>query len=428
MRVLFVVNPERAHFYALVPLAWALRTAGHEVRVASQPRFTDMITQAGLTAVPTGRDVDLWELIPRHDEFKDWKWEPQYGLLDHPPYDVAESPEKADFDYMSECYGEQVNVWHKPSSFPMIGGVVEFAQAWQPDLVLWEPLAYAGPIAARACGAAHGRLLWSLDVFGYTRSEFLRLKDEQPYEKRIDHFAGWLDRYARMYDTDYDEDMITGQFTIDQLPESIRLEGAGLDYVPMRYLPYGGAATIPKWLHTKPQRPRVAFSMGVSLTDHGAGYSVSVQDVLDKLSTLDIEVVATIAESEQRKLDRVPDNARIVTYAPLDALASTCSAVITHGGFGTFLTAAQHGVPQLSAAWDFDSPLLSRRAAAQGGSLAVKADEATGEVIRDSVTRLLDEPEFGERATALRDELHAMPTPNELVGTLEQLATKHRAR
>jgi glycosyltransferase (activator-dependent family) len=426
MRVLFVVNPEKAHFYAMAPLAWALRCAGHEVRVASQPRFSDTITQAGLTAVPVGRDVDLWELIPRHDDFKDWQWKPQYGLLDHPPYDVAESPEKATWDHMSTSYGDQVLVWHKPACFPMIGGVVEFARHWEPDLILWEPLAFAGPVAAKAIGAAHGRLMWSVDVFGYTRGEFLRLKNQQPEDDRQDFLAEWLDAYARKYGTGFTEDMITGQFTVDQLPESIRLQGEGLHYVPMRYVPYGGAAVIPKWLHTQPPRPRVALSMGVSLTDHGAGYSVTVQDLLDQLSTLDIEVVATIAESEQKKLTRVPDNARIVSYAPLDALAATCSAVITHGGFGTFLTSALHGVPQLSAAWDFDSPLLSRRAAAQGGSLAIKADEATGEAVRESVVRLLTESTFHDRAVQLRNELLDMPTPNELVSQIEELAIKGR--
>jgi glycosyltransferase (activator-dependent family) len=427
MRILFVINPEKAHFYPMVPLAWALRCAGHEVRVVSQPRFADTITQAGLTAVPVGRDVDLWELIPRHDDFRDWKWQPQYGLLDHPPYDVAESPDKATWDYMSPSYGDQVYVWHKPACFPMIGGVVEFAQRWQPDLILWEPLAFAGPIAAKACGAAHGRLMWSVDVFGYTRGEFLRLKNEQPADDRTDYLADWLGGYAAKYGSEFSEDMITGQFTIDQLPGSIRLPGAGVDYLPMRYLPYGGPAVIPKWLQTRPERPRVALSMGVSLTDHGAGYSISVQDVLDELATLDVEVVATIAESEQKKLIRVPDNARVVPYAPLDALAATCSAIITHGGFGTFLTAASHGVPQLSAAWDFDSPLLARRAAAQGGSLAIKADEATGEVVRDSVARLLTEPAFRDRAARLRDEMADMPTPSELVGSIEELAVKNRA-
>lgn len=429
MRVLFVANPEKAHLLAMVPLAWALRAAGHEVCLASQPRFADVITQAGLTAVPVGRDVDLWSLIPRHDYCRDWTWQPQYGMGEHVPYDVAESPERATWDHMVAGYLHSLFVWHKPACFPMIGGLVAFARHWQPDLVLWEPLAFAGPIAALACGAAHARLLWSVDVFGETRSAYLRLlRDRAPGEDRTDHLGEWLGGYARKHGGEFTEAMITGQFTVDQLPASLRMTAEGLRYVPLRYVPYGGAAAVPAWLQRPPERPRVALTMGVSLTDHGAGLAVGVQSVLDGLADLDVEVVATIAESEQQKLHRVPDNARIVGYAPLDALAPTCAAVITHGGFGTLLTAALHGVPQLHAAWDFDAPLLAGRAAAQGGALAIRADQATGAAVREGVLRLLTEPRFRERAAALRDELHAMPSPHRLVGELEDLTTRHRAR
>jgi glycosyltransferase (activator-dependent family) len=428
MRVLFTVNPENAHYYPMVPLAWALRTAGHEVRFASQPRFADVITKSGQTAVPVGRDTNLWELIPRHDEYRDWSWEPTYGLNDHVPYDVVEYPERATWERMAEGYLHAQYVWHKPGCFSMIGGLVEFARQWQPDLVLWEPLAFAGPIAAMACGAAHARLLWGIDVFGATRAEFRKLKAKQPPEDRFDQLSDWLGGYATKYGSEFTEDMITGQFTIDQLPDSVRIKADGLHYQQMRYVPYGGTAVIPQWLREPPKRPRVALTMGVSLTDHGAGYSVGVQNVLDELSTLDIEVVATIAESEQQKLRNVPDNARIVSYAPLHALAPTCSAIITHGGYGTFLTAALHGVPQLSAPWDFDAPVLATRAAAQGGSLMIRADEATGPVVREYVRRLLDEETFKQRAAALRDEIHALPTPNDIVGDLENLTTKYRAR
>jgi glycosyltransferase (activator-dependent family) len=428
MRILFVANPEKAHCYAMVPLAWALRTAGHEVQFATQPRFADLVTRAGLPAVPVGRDVDLWELIPRHDDYRDWTWQPQYGLGEHAPYDVVESPERATWEHMVTGYGESVYNWHRPACFPMIGGLVAHARSWRPDLVLWEPLAFAGPIAATACGAAHARLLWSADVFGCARGEYLRLAQGRPADDRCDHLAHWLAGYARKFGSAFSEEMVTGQFTVDQLPPSMRLEAPHVRYVPMRYVPYGGAAAVPDWLHAPPARPRVALTMGVSLTDHGAGYSVGVQSVLDGLAELDVEVVATLAASAQEGLERVPDNARIVSYAPLDALAPTCAAVITHGGFGTFLTTALHGVPQLSAAWDFDSPLLAGRAAAQGGSLAVRADEATGPVVRDGVRRLLDEPRFRERAAALRAELHAMPTPNALVGELEALTAEFRSR
>ncbi|MGW0595393.1 activator-dependent family glycosyltransferase [Streptosporangium sp. NPDC002607] len=418
MRVLFAANPEKAHLLAMVPLAWALRTAGHEVRVAGQPAFTDLITQAGLTAVPVGRDADLWQLLARDPRLPDWTWEPAYGLPT--PYDVVEFPEKATREYLTTGYAEVQQSWHRPACLPIIAGLVDFARHWRPDLVIWEPLTFAGPIAAKACGAAHARLPWSLDVFGLTRDRFLRLGDE-----RADPLRDWLEGYGRKHGFAFDEEMITGHFTVDQLPASLSMR-AGLDYVPMRYVPYGGPAIVPKWLWTAPERPRVALTMGLSLTDHQAGYSVSVQEILDALADLDIEVVATIATTEQDKLARVPANARLVSYVPLHALAPTCSVVISHGGFGTVLTTALHGVPQLAMPWDFDGPLFARQVADQGAALVVAADRASGAAVRENVLRLLGEPGFRERAADLRDEIHAMPSPNDLVPRLEELTAKHR--
>jgi UDP:flavonoid glycosyltransferase YjiC (YdhE family) len=51
MRILFSTFPGLGHFFPLVPLAWAARTAGHEVLVATTSRALEACGQAGLPAV-----------------------------------------------------------------------------------------------------------------------------------------------------------------------------------------------------------------------------------------------------------------------------------------------------------------------------------------------------------------------------------------
>jgi glycosyltransferase (activator-dependent family) len=329
---------------------------------------------------------------------------------------------------MRDGYNMLVFRWHKIDNFPMIPDLVAFARQWQPDLVIWEPTTYAGAIAAVACGAAHARLMWSVDLFAVTHERYLHLKNQQPPHDRDDAMIRWLAGYAKKYGDDFSEEMITGQFTIDLLPASMRMEAADVRYVPLGYVPYGGRAVVPKWLWEPPARPRIAFSLGISATNRFGGYTVGVQDVLDALADLDIEIVATIADKERHKLTRVPDNTRIVSYVPLHALAPTCAAVIHHAGPGTLRTASHYGVPQLALPWDFDEPELARRLAEQGAGIAIHASEATGARVREAVLRLLTEPSYREAAGRLRAEMHAMPSPNELVGQLEQLTTKHRTR
>ncbi|MDI6105168.1 activator-dependent family glycosyltransferase [Actinoplanes sp. NEAU-A12] len=423
MRVLFVANPGNSIFLTMVPLAWSLRTAGHEVRFASSPSFTDSITQAGLTAVPVGRNLKISRLLKVYNVDTESLEESRPGLA--APWDVVEDPSKADFDYQFAAHYEMVKQGHMPENFPMIGGLVEFAKAWRPDLVIWEPFSYAGAIAAKACGAVHARLLWSIDVFGLTRDLYLKLMAEQPPERRADPLGEWLGSYGPLYGYEYTEDMAVGHFTIDQFPASLQIP-AGLHYVPMQHIPYNGVSVVPKWLWEKPAKPRVGITMGLTATEFFTGYTFNLQDLLDELADLDIEVVATVTEEEQRKLARIPDNARLVPFVPLNALVPSCSVVVHHAGPGTFLTAARYPIPQLALGYHFDEPIFARKLAEQGGALELAPGEASGRAIRENVLRLLHEPQFAAGAARLAEELRAMPTPNQLVPQLEELTAKYR--
>ncbi|MGC7102058.1 activator-dependent family glycosyltransferase [Amycolatopsis lurida] len=420
MRVLFTTYPEKTHFLAMAPLAWALRTAGHEVCFASQPKFTEVITQAGLTAIPVGSDRGLWQLLGRD---LNWLRAGPGGLP--VPYDTAEwHSREVTWNYLADGYDLQVAKWHRMSNVPMIPDLVDFARHWRPDLVIWEPTTYAGAIAAEACGAAHARLLFSIDSFGVTRDHFLRLLSGRCHGERADPLGDWLAKYAAEYGFGYSETLVRGQFTISLLPPSLRLDAA-LRYLPLRYVPYGGPAVVPDWLRDPPVRPRVALTLGLSFGDW-VGFADPVRSVVDELCCEDIELVLTLGGSAKDELEKLPGNVRVVPYVPLHALVPTCSAVIHHAGFGTLATTALSGVPQLTVPLDGDGPALARRVAACGAGLAVHYLQTTGAVLRDCLARLLNEPGFAEGAIRLGEEMRAMPSPNELVPDLEELAAGPR--
>jgi UDP:flavonoid glycosyltransferase YjiC (YdhE family) len=100
--------------------------------------------------------------------------------------------------------------------------------------------------------------------------------------------------------------------------------------------------------------------------------------------------------------------------------------VIHHAGAATLAATALHAVPQLSLHYHYDQPLLARKLADHGAGLEIHTTQVTGDNVRDAVQRLLTEPAFRERATALRDEIRSSPTPNQLVPQLEELTTKYR--
>jgi glycosyltransferase (activator-dependent family) len=402
VKVLFCALPQLTHFYATVPLAWALRTAGHEVRYATSPDFAEAVTDAGLTAVPVGPagaedDEEIAEEAPA-------------GLP--APYDLAEPGSEDWTEGHAEAFDAMVTYAFGEFNAPILDDLVAFARSWQPDLVLWEPFTYAGAFAAAACGAAHGRVLFGTDFLGVTH-EWIHAHVPD------DRLTAWLRTTAAALGVPFEEHLRSGHFTVDQLPSPLRLSSPELEYVPARYVAYGGPAEVPAWLRETPSRPRIAVTLGTSATLEYGGYTVRVTDLLAALSTMDVEVVATVDGP-------VPDNVRAVPYVPLDALAPTCAAAIHHGGFGTLLTFARHGVPQLTLPHDFDAPLLGRKLAAQGAGLTVDPAQASGRRIRWSVEQLLGHDGIRSAAAELAGEISAMPSPNDVVARLEELTTKHR--
>ncbi|WP_372669273.1 nucleotide disphospho-sugar-binding domain-containing protein [Amycolatopsis kentuckyensis] len=144
MRVLLAAPSSPARLHNLVPLAWALRTAGHDVKIAGRPSFVDEILTTGCVA------VDL------------------------------EGDESA--------------------------ALVEFAELWRPGVVVSDAAAPAGAAAAEAVEAVAVRLLGPLDESGPgfdTVPPSLRdgVADARPV-RHVPYFGpvvvpGWLRRRAR---------------------------------------------------------------------------------------------------------------------------------------------------------------------------------------------------------------------------------------
>jgi UDP:flavonoid glycosyltransferase YjiC (YdhE family) len=107
MRVLLAAPSSPARLHNLVPLAWALRTAGHDVKIAGRPSFVEEILRTSCVAV-----------------------ELESG-------DEAELAESA--------------------------ALVEFAELWRPQVVVSDARAPAGTAAARVVGAVAVRVLGALD-------------------------------------------------------------------------------------------------------------------------------------------------------------------------------------------------------------------------------------------------------------------------
>lgn len=317
----------------------------------------------------------------------------------------------------------------KQNSLAMLDQLVEFTRDWQPDLVVWDPLFFPAPIAARDIGAAHARLLWGLDRFGWIRARFQDwLNESGTGQARVDLMAESMGPVLDQYGQEFDDELLVGQRTIDPTPPEMRLP-TKLDYISVRPVPYSGSASVPDWLMKPAQRPRIRLTLGTSGRDLFGENEISITEVLQATADMDVEVVATLNSVQLAGVDSIPENVRVVEYVPLNLLLATCSAVIHLGGTGTLATAVDQGVPQIlipkegSEYVDFANYVASR-----GAGLVISRQELTSKSVKDNLAKILEDKSFQGGIKIIQDEMAAMPSPLDIVPTLENLTGRHRTK
>ncbi|MER7169106.1 activator-dependent family glycosyltransferase [Micromonospora sp. NPDC000207] len=421
MRVVFSSMASKSHLFGLVPLAWAFRAAGHEVRVVASPALTDDITAAGLTAVPVGTDVDLVDFMTHAG----------YDIIDYVrSLDFSErDPATSTWDHLLGMQTVLTPTFYalmSPDS--LVEGMISFCRSWRPDLVVWEPQTFAASIAATVTGVAHARLLWGPDITVRARQKFLGLLPGQPAAHREDPLAEWLtwsvERFGGRVPQDVEE-LVVGQWTIDPAPVGMRLD-TGLRTVGMRYVDYNGPSVVPDWLHDEPTRRRVCLTLGISSRENSIG-QVSVDDLLGALGDVDAEIIATVDEQQLEGVAHVPANIRTVGFVPMHALLPTCAATVHHGGPGSWHTAAIHGVPQVILPDGWDTGVRAQRTEDQGAGIALPVPELTSDQLREAVRRVLDDPAFTAGAARMRADMLAEPSPAEVVDVCAGLVGERTA-
>ncbi|MEU7181081.1 MULTISPECIES: activator-dependent family glycosyltransferase [Streptomyces] len=422
MRVLVTVFAMDAHFNGVVPLAWALRTAGHDVRVASQPALTDSITRAGLTAVPVGTDHQVQAVMGAMARGV-------FALHQNPDY-LQNRPELLDLAFLEASTTMLTATFYSQiNNDSMVDEMVDFARWWRPDLVIWEPFTFAGGVAAHVTGAAHARLLWGPDLFLRVYDRFRQVLDGQPAEHWDDALQEWLTWTLNRFAADFHPEVITGQWTIDQMPPGVRL-ATSRPSLPMRFIPYNGPvpSVVPRWLRGEPDRPRICLTQGITERTTGFAGLPRAAELLESIAELDAEVIATVKADERAELPTLPDNVRVLDSVPLHVVLPSCAAVVHHGGAGTWATAALQGVPQLALAWQWDDVFRAGRLEKLGAGIFVPpGSEGGAGYVREKVGHLLTEPSFRHGAARIRREMLDAPAPNAVVPLLEDLVAGHRA-
>jgi Protein of unknown function (DUF1205) len=393
MRALFVAAPGVGHLLPLVPTAWAMRCARHEVLVASTGPSLDMAVRSGLPAVEVsdGTATDAYNRLCAFTisdaQLKGnptQRWEVFCAM--------ATKPQSIDW---STPFGE-IAVLISEVSKRMVSGIIGVARSWRADVLVYEPLVGAGMLAAAETGipaVLHG--------IGMPYPTLMLKSDKMP------------DKPLGIPTTSREP-----AATIDLCPPSLRPSATKQGW-PCRYVPSNGGAVLPDWLLAPSAPRRICVTLGSMLPTLHVGQLIDIILEAIAIARADAEVVvAGCAPMDHRSL---PVTVRIADWVPLNALLPTCQAIIHHGGAGTTFTALYYGVPQVVLPYTVDQSVNAGAVVARGLGVALSPSSADRVSVASHLDHLLTNPATRNAAAEVAAEIATMPGPEDIVRRLSTL-------
>jgi UDP:flavonoid glycosyltransferase YjiC (YdhE family) len=386
MRVLFCSSPLLGYFLPLVPWAWALRAAGHEVRVATTGEGLEACGRAGLHAFDAAPGVDVDEVFRSTIEANQRLAPPGQGRgrPPFPPVPGMVSPFARVADLMTD-------------------ETLRIARAFRPTLVIYPRLHVLGRLVAEVLG-----------VPVVEHSPGLPLSPDRLGS------LGWLitpeacERHGRTIE------LARPAALLHPTPPSMLGNDTFAPGWSTRYVPYNGSrGTLPPWLLAPPTRPRVCVTLG-SVVPGMQGVAV-VKHVVDALAGLDVEGVLALGGADLQALGTLPDNVRTTGWVPLNELLPGCSAIVHHGGAGTTWTALALGIPQLILPQGADQPDNAEAAQRRGLAVSLSPTPESREPVETALDRVLKDAALRATARAVQEEMAGLPTPHDMVQRLAAL-------
>ena len=387
VRVLITTQPAYGHLHPLVPVARALRDAGHDVVFASSASFQPQLIATGLRSVTAGLD---WLESEMEVAFPEMIGHVQAGTTK--PFVIGE-------------------VFCHRTARQMAADIIQLAETWRPDVVMREYAEFGGGIAAAALGVPcvlHGVGLW-LNIEELVKGGGTNLRTVAAEAGVVDDDLGWID----------------GDLYLDpcppflQAPSQRHYPAASQLIRPVPFDTTTGPDALPAWVDDlQGDRPVIYVGLGTVMNRRGTTLEV----ILDDLVELDAELIVTTGPGRRPEdLGPQPAHVHVEQYLPLTQLLPHCHLVVCHAGWGTVIGALAHGIPLVCVPISADGFMNAESCEASGIGRSIPARELQRGLIRDAARVILEQSSYRDAAERARAQIADMPHPNQVVHAIEDL-------
>jgi UDP:flavonoid glycosyltransferase YjiC (YdhE family) len=389
LRLLFSCLPAYGHLQPMVPLARACLSAGHDVLVATGPDMQRRANALGLALAPVGPTRSEGDQLVRRG-----------------PADESDQPTR-----MRRIWDNYTFVHRIPADGARLRAaeLVPLVADWKPDVVVHDVTDFAAPLAAALSGSPSALHGWGVPVPGKLMARAAVKAAPLWVEHGLDPRPA-AGMFAGLY--------------LSLCPPSLWPDDAG-DVGRVQSLRPEPVAEhdrhLPRLLERLPYDRTVHVTLGTVANRSVDTFRV----ILAGLADLAANVVVTVGpDTSPDVLGPQPDHILVASYLPIDEVLRFSHAVVAHGGSGTMLAALRAGLPQLFVPYDADNVRNARLCEAAGAAVSISLPDVTAEGVREKTRRILDDSSLASGAKRLRDEIVAMPRPDEVVSVLERLTNR----
>jgi UDP:flavonoid glycosyltransferase YjiC (YdhE family) len=393
-RFLFVVLPLVGHIHPANAVARVLTAHGHEVAwVGSQARLRPLIGPDA-TVYPTGMRVHRGQL--------------DTGIA------------------ATKSLWEDFVVPFALFTLPKVDKAVE---AFQPDVVVADQHAFAGPVTALRYDIPFATLATS--SMEITEPYLAQPKVHAWIRGHSDRIWAAAGLPGPAPDLRFSPHLVIA-FVADVLcPDRPGLASCGHFALVGPALSGRAQAEVAAgsdfpWEWLDPGRRHVLVTVGTLAIDLAADPAGFYARAVQALRPLADRAQAIIVAPDELIADP-PDHVFVAPRVPVLELMPHLDAVVCHGGMNTVCEALNHGVPLVVAPIRHDQPINAAQVARLGAGIRVKFGRVRPDQLRAAVTSVLDDPAYRIAAGRVRDCLAGAGGAELAAELLERLAANDKA-
>ncbi|MGR4881162.1 glycosyltransferase [Streptomyces sp. LARHCF249] len=365
MRVLFTVPPLAGHVNPTVAVGAELAARGHEIAWTGPSGVLARLLPAQARILPAGEEAG-GGYSALHARWRDLRGVAALRFL-----------------------WEEALV---PLARAMAPGVADAVRAFEPDVLVADQQALAGPLVAEQLG-----IPWATSAS--TSAELTRPFADFPKvgEWVAEQVRGLLAEFgpvASRWDPRFSDRLVL----VFSTPELVGPAEAFPPHYAFVGPAFGARPAAPgfPWQRLDPARRRVLVSLGTLNQEAGGRFYAAVLGAAEHLA----EDVQMVLAAPAVLIGSTPGHLLLQERVPQLDLLPHLDAVVCHGGHNTVCEALAFGLPLVVAPIRDDQPIVARQVVDAGAGVRLRFGRTRAEELRDALTAVLDEP--GPRRSARR--------------------------